>query len=341
MIGKIILQLREKAKVTQAMLTRGITSIHELSKIESIRSIPNKFLSDALIQRLGKSADKIEMVLSDQEYELYFLRTLIESELLAKEYDSSDERLIEYKKLKGCDTPIQMQYIKKMETIAAYLRHGDNAESLTGFIRALEITFLEWKEGDIKNYYLCTQELQILILIGCMYAKNNDIIKAIEIEKMVLEYVDERYTDSEEIAKIYPHCSYLLAQYYSLKNEWDQVEMVCQKAMSCLIENGVLSFLHEIMGFLIECLNRSLKKEEEQKLIKQKNALDFVYQMVAPKIKTAEIIKLIVTSIQCEIILSNEMIRDVRIAQGMSQEEFGMVNETSNKDIKVVHGTII
>ncbi len=60
-IGKIIFTLRKHYNISQEMLCSGLCSDATLSRIELGERIPDKFLLDALLQRLGKSPDKLDL----------------------------------------------------------------------------------------------------------------------------------------------------------------------------------------------------------------------------------------------------------------------------------------
>lgn len=95
-IGKIIYTLRTCNQISQEKLARGLCSIPALSRIEACDRIPDKLLLDALMQRLGKSPDKLESIVSTGDYELYLHRERIQRCIVDENYTEAKELLKEY-----------------------------------------------------------------------------------------------------------------------------------------------------------------------------------------------------------------------------------------------------
>ena len=63
-LGKIIEKLCIEKNYSRRQLCQGLCSAQMLIKIETDQSDVDKFLADILLQRLGKSSDKLEIILS-------------------------------------------------------------------------------------------------------------------------------------------------------------------------------------------------------------------------------------------------------------------------------------
>lgn len=67
-IGSLIEDLRKKQNISRKSLCEGLCESSILSKLELGESVPNILLVDRFLQRLGKSPDMFEVLLSDDEY---------------------------------------------------------------------------------------------------------------------------------------------------------------------------------------------------------------------------------------------------------------------------------
>ena len=92
-IGMLIEEERKKKKVSLRALAKGACAFQMLSKIESNQCDADKLLVDILLQRLGKSPDKLECILSYEEYTKIRARDMIE-ELILKGKVSKAEYLL-------------------------------------------------------------------------------------------------------------------------------------------------------------------------------------------------------------------------------------------------------
>ena len=94
-IGAMIKQMRLEAGVLQKVLGEGLTSTSGLSRIERGEAEQDSFLLSALIQRLGKSMDRFEMTVSNDEYKLILLRAFLQESM---SNDNLEEAIMSTKK---------------------------------------------------------------------------------------------------------------------------------------------------------------------------------------------------------------------------------------------------
>ena len=60
-LGRILRENREKQKLSKQKVCRGLCTVMALSRYESDERIPDKFLMDALLERLGFQPSKYEL----------------------------------------------------------------------------------------------------------------------------------------------------------------------------------------------------------------------------------------------------------------------------------------
>lgn len=68
-IGQQIYELREQKKIPLEELALGICTAESLRNIELGKEAVSKLIMEAIFQRLGKSTDKLELIVSDEVYE--------------------------------------------------------------------------------------------------------------------------------------------------------------------------------------------------------------------------------------------------------------------------------
>ena len=111
-LGRILRENREKQKLSKQKVCRGLCTVMALSRYESDERIPDKFLMDALLERLGFQPSKYEFVASDQEFEYSMKRAQIEKLLYEKrDVQACREALQEYEKQVQEKERLHRQYI--------------------------------------------------------------------------------------------------------------------------------------------------------------------------------------------------------------------------------------
>ena len=108
-IGSLIKQERKKRKISQKKLVAGLCSAQTLSMLEDDMCETDAFLMDMLLQRLGKSPDKLECIVSGEEYHRIKMRSLIEQLIVRRKRKYADYLLERYHdSFKSTDTAQQM-----------------------------------------------------------------------------------------------------------------------------------------------------------------------------------------------------------------------------------------
>lgn len=241
--------------------------------------------------------------------------------------------LKEYTSYIDKNRPLHMQALLLLLAVKTYIENKNDKADTALFEKALEVTFPEWNEADYDNICLCTQEIQLILAI--LYIKMNagsirkgDFINLSEEEKQMLavlqkiyKYIDDRYTDEEERAKVYPQCTWLWSQTCLLCENVSMAYEICQNGVDCLAQNGVLTVMIELLEIKIECLERQKAVEKIQETRRHKEAVEFVYNIVDKPYISENIVQFFLTSMQGEVVVTNELIREMRLAQKMSQEE--------------------
>lgn len=344
-VGLMLSQLRKQAEIPQNDLARGILTVDELSKVEKGKKGIDRMSLEALFQRIGKSLDKMELAMSMNEYRLLELRFNILNILSAKDAEKKkdaenpkdtetpDTYIEKYAAYIDDSKPIQRQALMLLHAVKSYIENGNAGRNAALFEKALEITFTKWRETELISVRLCTQEIQLLLAI--LYIKlniegnqDNNLINLPEEQQQMFgmlqklyDYIDIRYTDEEERAKVYPQCAWILSQACLWRGDIRMAYEICQKGVDCLAENGVLTVIEELLEIKVKCLEKLGVVEGIQKVQNHKNSVAFLHEVVGKPHISEKIVMIFLTSIQGEIVVTNELIREMRLSQKMSQEE--------------------
>ena len=318
--GKMIFTLRSHYKISMEKLAKGICSITSLSRFESCERIPDKLLLDALLQRLGKSSDKLEAIMTVADYRLFVHREKIEECIITEDYKTAKELLSEYEKKHKAKEPVHMQYILKMKAILCELEERDIENSRRYIEEAIRVSMPEGEKSAIENALLSKSEIQLILMKIYYNDSEEEDEETLVLLKQLNHYVRCHYTDEEELVKIYAKIIRVEAKILLRKENYEKAVEVCESALALLRNNGVLLDFDEILSMLIEGLEHT--KDQSRKLQKMKkwetvlSGLYKEYEILRPKGS----MKLLMENSQCEIFLLNEIIKKGRKAKGLSQE---------------------
>lgn len=309
-IGKIIYQLRNEKKYSQAKLSKGIISTGELSKIENGESEGSYFVLCALMQRLGASIDKMESMISVKEYQYVYVCKMIRAALVQGEFETIHVLLDDFKKVKA--NVIFLQFLELAECVLQFLE-GEKIENVCdNLAQALKQTQIQVEDYD--NELLCVQEVQgINIFFYLLFLQEK--IKSETISHLV-KYIEKQFPDDDERCKVYPQALWLLGMQFYKENQMELALACFTNARKALVKSGSFFLLKEVLEGQNECYKQmgiAEKLEENLNYIEVLNEIS-IYPDFHP------ILIFLIENSRNTFVMSNEMIMEVRKLNHTTQE---------------------
>jgi transcriptional regulator with XRE-family HTH domain len=319
-IGFIIFQLRTEAGISQHALCEGLCTNKNLSKIELGEGNPSTYLLEALLQRLGKSPDKLEIVLSEEEYIFLQKREEIEGKIRQGLISDAQELLDQYQDILKTNAKFEWQYFYKIKAVLE-MEKGESIQAATAYlIKAVSFTVPQWEDRELHHHLLSVEEVQLLLLLGKQYERCGDVDKAEVFYRGLFTSLKRSYTDEEEKVKVYPQCAYFLAALLWEKGDVQEVIEICEEAIDLLTSSGVIHYLVDLLDLYILALEEQGEDRQTYRFKKQREAIIALYKEYEVVLWQKES-HLLLMNTQKELHLCTEMIRDERVFQGISQEE--------------------
>ena len=243
-LGRILRENREKQKLSKQKVCRGLCTVMALSRYESDERIPDKFLMDALLERLGFQPSKYEFVVQ-----------------------ACREALQEYEKQVQEKERLHRQYIllKKGLILGREEKYSD---AINVFEQALKCT--ECSETNVANQtdiLLTNTETELLYLIGKFLYIDGKKKDACTYFRMLKNQMEQRPAGKEKWKEYYPCILYRLAQCeFEAYNYGASYELILQ-AEKVLIENYEYDCLYEVLELKeIICARLGIAKKTNENL---------------------------------------------------------------------------
>lgn len=319
-IGEQIKELREKKNIVLEELALGVCTVECLRKIEQGKEMVNKLFMEIMFQRLGKSTDKLEMIVSEKVYEEEERKEYFE-ECLERGEEKQVATVLElWKKEATEDCNVRKMFFYRSMAYAE-LRIGQNPEKAKEWMqKALDITMPGWQECPLEEYWISTIEMENLLA----YAKTqlaigteSELKGAEQLLLACQQFIDGRINDGEEHAKIFAKCAHLLAGLYVRQGNMIKAEQLAKRALQELQDYGISYFMEPILEILVQCTKYKVQKKTPYQ--EYLSALRHVKQYVGIEwYFTDSIFK---NCSQQTYYIDHELFREERIAQGYSQEQ--------------------
>lgn len=316
-IGSILRYERENKNISREKLCCGLCTAQMLNKIEDNKCETDKLLMDILFQRLGKSPDKLELIISEEEYKKICERDDIDMLICKNRLNKAEQKLETY----------MAQFEKKMYAHQMYyyrtkayilLQQGKYIQAYELIENAVELTIPKWKSKQMTEYYISTYEMENLLVYGVTLYKMEREAEALEHIDKCLKYITTHFGDREEYAKIYPKCVCVLAKLCLSKEYDERVVGLCEEGMALLRKESISYLMIPLMEELIYRYERNSEKEMAVRWEKYVEVLKDVYKELEVDMDLGY---LYFRPAQCEIHLDYETVRGERRAKDITQEK--------------------
>ncbi|MBE5951592.1 MAG: helix-turn-helix transcriptional regulator [Lachnospiraceae bacterium] len=319
-IGAQIRELREKQNIPLEELALGICTVESLRNIELGKEVVNKLFMEIMFQRLGKSTDKLELIVSEEVYEEEELKDSFEECLERGDKDKAEEILSYFRKNASEDSNVHKMFYYRSMAYAEFRLKQNSVKAKEWLQKALDLTIPGWRERPLESFWISNIEVENLLAYVKMQLETGTEGTLNSAEEFLLNcrnYIDRKITDGEEHAKIFAKCAWLLAGVYLRRGERIRAEQLAEKAFQELQAYGISYFMEPLLETLIQCSeDKMMNRPPYQRYL---TALQHVKEYVG---ETRRFIDSIFKNCsQQTYYLDYELFREERIAQGYSQEQ--------------------
>ncbi|MDE6054685.1 MAG: helix-turn-helix domain-containing protein, partial [Lachnospiraceae bacterium] len=324
-VGSLIKKIRTDKKITRKNLAYGICSEHTLGEIEADKYVTDILMIDILLQRLGKSPDKFEMVLSKEVYQMVKIRDLIEKMILQGKRDLAEKMLHRY----PLRTNIDKMYQYRMRASLLYYIDKNFQEAADSLKRAILITLPDFLDdisffNNLDTLLISSIEMENLLALERLNIENIYEKKGIKEKtkkhlEQYMNYINFHFAGDEEYAKLCSKCAWLLGRICYFEDRYFEVMVLCEKGLEGLRKNTILYFMLPLLELMVKA-ERALKIAPEQsKWMKYYEVIFFIWKGYAEKWYPID--SLFHNCYQREYHLDYELIRAERKAQEITQNE--------------------
>lgn len=314
-LGSIIEKERIKKNLSQETLSEGVCTPQTLYDIETNRYSADFLMTEILLERLGRSPDKLEIVLASDTYGMIAYRERLEAAVQKGDKKTAARLLRGYPR----ESRIDEMYRARMGAELSYYAERDASCAGELLKRAVLATLPGFSYEKMEGRLISTVEMENLLALERMNLETGQTGEAEKHLEACMRYIEGHFTDREENAKVYAKCAWLLARVCFARREYGEAAALCEAGLERLRKNTMLYFMFPLLE-LIQKAERELGASEKQsRWAAYERSLGLVWERFAePWYATDSILH---DCCQREFHLDRERIRAERLARGMTQEE--------------------
>ncbi len=275
-IGKLAEYLRNEQKISMKKIYQGICTESMYFRMETGESMPDFQTLICLFGRLSKSIDKISMIISEDEYEIYCLQEDIQDSILENKNLQAEELIENYENREIAKNPCHCQFILKMK-VAMLMNKGNYNVAKEVIEKALEKTIPSFEASNIPSYLLNQEEwILIFMRIKCQWKlEKSNIFKEC---KAIIKELKKRTMDIEFKLQVFPKAALLFAEIAEKQKELQEAEKILIEAYEFLREESYLLHLDQILDELIKLKEKQQKEEGLEEFKRKISVLRWIYK---------------------------------------------------------------
>lgn len=246
-VGNVVLYYREKENLSQMQVCEGICNEMAMSRIETGEREFDSLISETLLERLGKTTNRLEFVLNDEDYYYYNLRENIVKTVEAEEFEFAKAYIADYRKDMPTNHVLHEQFLLYYEALIMKAEMQSRKEIVECLYRAINLTRRDFKEPTAQIRLYSGIEIKIIYELF-LYEKYS-----YETLMPVFQFIGKMYDEEVKRMVLIPFL-YQFGQSYLQEENWYELEKMVDKAIALLQGGRTYLYLLEIhfMKMIVE-----------------------------------------------------------------------------------------
>lgn len=274
-IGLYIKKMREEMDVKQDVLCRGICDRSTLSRIEHGKQEPSYYTLKVLLQRLGISEERFQILMGPQEFEIAELQKEIVADNVAENFSAAIQKIERLEQLsQPVEHPILRQFILRVRALAGYEQDGvrmayDYRTQREMLMQALELTCAGINLKNMGRFLLGEDEAKIINQIAITYSEEGNRRQAIEIYRQLIRYVQSHFAGCEVGRVMLPLTAYNYSRLLGLECYYEEAIEIAKLGRQCCVRYNSCRMLGGLLLNIACCLHELGEDEKSRELLVQ------------------------------------------------------------------------
>lgn len=266
-IGIVLSYYREKYGLSMAQVCEGICSPATMFRIEEGFREVDSLVSGTLLSRIGKQVLEFELLLNEEDYNLFRLRKEIDRSIAERNMDAADKLLQKYQSVMPKKQVIHEQYYLWGKAELLQKRGASNEEIKAVLNEAILLTKPFF--GKKKNTSDLYSEMEIKLFLGLIQFSEDISWKEAELKRMLLftrKYDSKKIKEQAEMS-ILKELASIQEEKGDAQKELEYIEQALTLVKESRTMRGLAELHFKKAGLLKELMQRN--KDMQQKYQKQ------------------------------------------------------------------------
>ena len=248
-VGKLIQYERKWAGMSLDEVCHGLCTHTFLMRVEKGERACEKILADALLQRVGVSADKFVCMMNPEEQDSLILR-----ERLIEAVENGEKKVAlplinRYRELTAKKSKLHTQRLLLFQVMLGWKNGDDKEEVQKTLLAAWNITLSDISIEDFADTKFTMTEFVLAMMHARILEEQDKVAAAVKGYEMLLQYL-EKYVDGEDVVKLFPQIAYRLSKLYLGGGRVKEAVILAEKSVALLKVRGRLFYLRQFLEMI-------------------------------------------------------------------------------------------
>lgn len=248
--GKFIKTVRTEEKITLRELSNGLCASSYLAQIENGEREAYTLLTDALLQRLGKSTDFFCKIIGHKEYEQWILRGKILRLLSNSDFALMNQLLNQYKTINK--SSLHQQFCKIVQINQHYMENVSSNILYDEVIDAIKCTIPDFNNILLETMYFSRSEGYLLLAWLKLREDKEGLLSIGEEYLKLYKNLTRPHYDKHERIHIISSLAFNLIDWFKLKQNHLKALTICEETLQELSDTHLLTNYVELLMRKIE-----------------------------------------------------------------------------------------
>lgn len=272
-VGFYIRKKREEKKINQAQLCYGICDRTTLSRIECGKQEPSYSVLKMLLQRLGMSEERCQILMGPKDFEINELQKEIVADNVCKSFSEALKKIRRLEELsQSADDSVLQQFLLRVSALAGYEEDGqrfayDFSTQRQMLMKALELTCPGITMDTIGNFLLGEDEAKIINQIAICWSEEGNRRRAIEIYRQLIQYVQSHFASCEVGEVMLPLTAYNYSRLLGQEGRYEEAIEIAELGRQCCVKYNKCRFLGGLLLNIACCLHDIGEDKKSKELL--------------------------------------------------------------------------
>lgn len=269
----------------QKNIYQGLCSKYNFEKILRGEKEPDILLLRGILERLGKSTEKFDLILQEEDYEQIEWKESIKELIQQEKYSLVEEKIKQYEKKIKKSELLKQQKIDHLK-IELFLKQKEYKKAYEIVKTALSYTKQNWEteyglNEEIWGFPMTITEIKLLqqfIELRDKLGKNEE---SYEEAKKMERFLNKFITDKELLATVYSRTVLFLSDKAYGYQDYEKCVFYCNKGIRCLKEAKSLNKSVEIFRLRAKAMKQGgmVAEREWKQAYLEAYSVESIYHM--------------------------------------------------------------